>query len=74
MTSDVTGADPARNRFVTIQAVRWFGVAQVLLAIALLSGRVGWPQWIGYVLVVNGLVDVFVIPAVLARRWRSPKP
>lgn len=66
--------DPARNRFFMIQAVRIAGVVQVLLALLVLNQRLEWPDWIGYLLFVNGIVDVFVIPILLARRWRSPGP
>jgi hypothetical protein len=65
--------DPARNRYFTIQAVRLAGVVQVLLALLVLNHRLDWPHWIGYLLFINGFVDVFVIPVMLARRWRSPK-
>jgi hypothetical protein len=65
--------DPARNRFFAIQAVRVAGVVQVLLALLVVNQRLAWPDWIGYLLFINGFVDVFVIPIMLARRWRSPK-
>ena len=72
--------DPTPNsaaaRFAIIQIVRFSGVALVLLGLAIQSGRVaalaGIPAWIGYVLIAVGLIDTFVAPAVLARRWRTP--
>jgi hypothetical protein len=66
--------DPARSRYFTIQAVRAAGVIQVLLALLILSHRLEWPEWVGYLLFVNGFIDVFAIPIMLARRWKSPKP
>jgi len=65
--------DPARNRFFRIQGTRLLGVACVILGMLIASQRIAWPVWLGYVLILNGLVDVFVLPAVLARRWRTPK-
>jgi hypothetical protein len=65
--------DPARRRFFTIQAVRLAGVAFVVLGMLVVSQRIAWPVWIGYLLLANGLVDVFVIPLRLARRWRTPQ-
>ena len=65
--------DPARNRFFRIQGTRLLGVACVILGMLIASQRIAWPGWLGYVLIINGLVDVFVLPAVLARRWRTPK-
>ena len=65
--------DPAKGRYFIIQAVRWAGVAQVLLGIAVMVGKLDWPPLAGWFLAANGLVDVVAIPQLLARRWRSPK-
>ena len=66
-------ADPARNRFFVMNAVRFAGVAQIILGMLVAAERLGWPAWAGWVLIVNGALDAFVIPQFLARRWRSPK-
>lgn len=68
-TSDV---DPARSRFFKIQAVRLAGVACVILGMMIASQRIEWPEWLGYLLIANGLLDVLVIPTLLARKWRTP--
>lgn len=69
--------DPAAARFAIIQVVRVAGVLLVLFGLAIESGGVaalhGIPAAVGYALIAAGLIDVFVVPAVLARRWRSPK-
>lgn len=73
----MTAPDPARGRFVVIQLTRLLGVMLVLFGVLLQGGRIESlhevPKWVGYLLMVVGLVDVFVMPMVLARRWRSPK-
>ena len=73
----MSAADPAAARFMIIQIVRFSGVALVLLGLAIQSGRVaalsGIPAAVGYVLIAVGLIDTFVAPAVLARRWRTPR-
>lgn len=70
--------DPAAARFAIIQLVRAAGVALVLLGLAIQTGRVealsGIPAMVGFAFIAVGLVDVFVLPSVLARRWRTPKP
>ena len=70
--------DPAMARFFTMQAVRLFGVACVLGGLLQLVGRFPLlddvPRWVGYLLLANGLFDVFVVPLMMAKRWRSPKP
>ena len=69
--------DPAAARFMIIQIARFSGVALVLLGLAIQSGRVaaleGIPAVVGYVLIAVGLIDTFVAPAMLARRWRTPR-
>ena len=62
----------ARNRWMVINAVRVAGVAMVLVGILGLRGVLEYPEAAGYVLVVVGLIDVFVVPQFLARKWRTP--
>jgi hypothetical protein len=66
--------DPAQGKWMIMQAVRLAGVVQVVLGILVITGKIDWPAVIGYVLAGNGLLDVFVIPLVLAKRWKSPLP
>ena len=62
----------ARNRWLAINAVRASGVAMVLIAILILQGAIEIPGWAGYIILVVGLLDIFAMPLVLARKWRSP--
>jgi len=64
--------DVARGRWLALNAVRLAGVAMVLVGILGLQGVFAFPDIAGYVLVGVGLIDIFVIPQVLARKWRSP--
>lgn len=70
MTSD----DTAKRRFLTIQAMRWGGLALVVFALMIVNRRIDLPIAAGYVLFVVGIVDALVMPSVLARRWKSPPP
>ena len=65
--------DQARNRFLILQAVRLAGVVQVVLGLAVATDRLAWPDLVGYLLIANGMVDAFLIPVVLARRWKAPR-
>ncbi len=65
-------SDPARRRFFTIQALRWSGLALVLIGLAVTRGRIALPLEAGYVLVVAGLFDALLLPSLLMRRWKSP--
>lgn len=71
---ETQGRDPAQARFFVISITRLIGVACVILGILVNQGRIDWPQWLGWLLLANGLFDIFVLPLVLARRWRTPKP
>lgn len=64
----------AKRRFMAIQLMRLMGAGLVILGILISGGKIDLPPLAGYVIIVAGLVDVFVMPAVLARRWRSPPP
>jgi hypothetical protein len=64
--------DVARARWMTINAMRIGGVAMVILGIAGLKGVIEFPEVAGYVLIAAGLVEIFVLPLVMARKWRSP--
>ncbi|MCA1662428.1 MAG: hypothetical protein LC648_09905 [Novosphingobium sp.] len=68
--------DPAFPRWLALQGVRFVGVVTVLIGVLIEAGRLpglsGVPRWLGYVLAVAGLVAVFALPRLIARRWRSP--
>ena len=65
--------DVARARWLTITATRLAGVAMVVVGLLGLQGVLALPDVAGYVLVGVGLLDVFLVPLVLARKWRSPR-
>ncbi|MGN6496225.1 MAG: hypothetical protein ACTHK5_02650 [Tsuneonella sp.] len=65
--------DPAKARFFVLNGVRVSGVAMVLFGIVVARGTLGLPAAAAYALIGVGLVDVFVIPQLLARRWRTPR-
>jgi len=62
----------ARARWLMIGLHRILGVALVIAGILSVRGITGWPETLGYGLIVIGLVDVFIVPQVLARAWRTP--
>ena len=64
--------DVARGRWMVINAVRASGVAMVVVGMMMIVGRIPAPQVVGYVILGVGLIDIFLIPQVLARKWRSP--
>ena len=61
---------------VTFEPVKGGDAESVEADIVLIAtGRIlpGLPDWVGYLLIANGLVDIFVIPSILVKKWRTPK-
>ena len=69
-----TDHDPAKARFLTIQAVRLSGVVTAVLGALVLGGILPLPEIAGYILVALGVAEIFILPIVLAKRWRSVQP
>ncbi|WP_260928645.1 hypothetical protein [Novosphingobium sp. 9] len=70
--------DPAKGRFFALQALRLGGVALVIIGLLLAEGRLGMvtgdgARYGGYALLLLGLVAIFLLPALLIRRWKSPE-
>lgn len=64
--------DPAALRFAIMQFVRLAGMACAVAGAIVLSERwIAAPE-IGAVLLVGGALAFFLIPLLLARRWRTP--
>lgn len=62
----------ARNRFIAINAVRFGGVALVVLGTANIGKHWIEPaDIVGTALLAAGAVSILIIPRLLARRWRS---
>ena len=70
---DPVSDDVARGRWLAINAIRIGGVAMVMVGILGLRGVFEYPDIAGYILVGVGLLDIFLIPQVMARKWRSPR-
>jgi hypothetical protein len=76
VTSDPTpGSDRrARDRFAILAGLRVGGIALMLLGLwSGLGGSVAGIYGIGTILMVGGVIGALVVPALLARRWRSPR-
>ncbi len=73
MNDDPSNDDVARNRWLILGLSRLAGVGMVITGLLVTQGAILWPIELGYALVLIGIVDVFVVPQVLARRWRSPR-
>ena len=68
------GSDPAKARFFAIIAIRIAGAGLAILGLAIIQRKIGLPVEAGYALFLFGLIDAFVVPTLLLRRWKSPPP
>ena len=65
--------DPARNRFFVLTLLRLGGVALAFLGVAIVAKRLVEPaEIVGGVVLALGILDVMILPRMLARRWRTP--
>jgi len=64
--------DPARTRWMAIQAVRWSGLGIFILGLLIYAGKIDLPEIAGYVLMGVGLLDAFFMPSVLVKMWKTP--
>jgi len=69
---DRPGDEVARNRWMVINALRVAGVAMVLVGLLIVREVIPEPAWAGYTILAVGLADVFLVPLLLARKWRTP--
>lgn len=65
--------DPARARFMMIQLVRLGGLLLILGGMVIVADKLPAPPLLGYGLLVLGMFEFFVLPLMLAKRWRSPR-
>jgi len=63
--------DPARVRFFAMQAMRLGGLMMVIAALLGLNGVLPIPPVAAWPLLIVGLIEIFVIPQILARHWRT---
>lgn len=61
----------ARKRFFVLQAIRLSGAFLALLGAVIISGRLIDLPELGYVLLVIGALDLFFVPNLMSRSWRS---
>ncbi len=72
MNDPQANEDAAKKRFFVISITRLSGAILVMLGLLVVNGNIDWPTMVGYALVAIGLVEMFLLPLMLARRWRSP--
>ena len=61
----------AKRRFAVLNVMRLGGLALVMFGLAITQGVIDLPRELGMAIVVIGMVDFFVLPRLLSKRWRS---
>lgn len=70
---DPAAEDLARRRWLAISVLRLMGVAMTMVGLLIINQVIALPEMVGYVLIGLGLLDTFLVPQFLARKWRTPK-
>lgn len=65
------GNDAAQLRYQILSLIRLMAAAQVVLGVVIIGGRLGLPYIVGAALVLTGVLEFFLIPRLLAKRWKS---
>ena len=75
MTNPLPTEATVRNRWLALVGSRILGVAGALLGLVLVGQAATTGQRIlGAAIVLSALLMIAVVPAALARRWRTPRP
>ena len=64
--------DPAKARWMAIQAVRWTGLGLFILGLLIYARKIDLPIEAGWALMAVGLLDALFMPGILARKWKTP--
>jgi hypothetical protein len=69
----VAAQDPAKARFLVLQALRFTGVVLAILGALIVSGRIDLPREAGLMLILVGAADALFVPIFLARKWKTKR-
>jgi hypothetical protein len=61
----------ARQRLIILSALRFSGIALVMLGFAIIRKVIDLPWAVGAVLAVVGVLEFFFLPRFIARRWNA---
>ncbi len=75
MNGDPQAEELARRRFMVLGLVRFSGVALAVFGAAITARVLTFlPEEAGYIIIAAGAIDALVVPIVLGRAWKTPKP
>ena len=59
---------------MVLTAVRLSGAVLAIVGVAIIAGKIDLPPVAGYAMLAAGALDSLIVPLVLIRAWRSPRP
>lgn len=65
--------DPAARKFWVLQAARFGAFLTVFIAALIIGKIIELPEVVGYILLVIGAAEFFLVPPMLAKRWKTPE-
>lgn len=65
--------DSAQLGFAILTMMRLMGAGLTLFGALVIGGKVALPAPAGAVFLLFGVFEALVLPALIARRWQSPK-
>ena len=63
--------DTVARRFWVIQMARLSAFVMVFIGALIVSKIIDLPDFVGYIILVIGLAEFFIVPMVLSKRWKS---
>ncbi|QZD94754.1 hypothetical protein [Qipengyuania gelatinilytica] len=63
--------DPAARKFWILQAARFGAVLMVFIGALIIGKILDLPEVVGYILLVIGAVEFFLVPRILMRNWQK---
>ena len=64
--------DPAKARWLVLQAVRWTGLGLFIFGLLIYARKIDLPMEAAWAMMAVGLLDALFVPTMLARKWKTP--
>ncbi len=63
--------EQAKQRFMILNLVRLVSIGIMAIGVAIIAGKIDVPEAVGYILLVVGLIDYFIMPVIMKRAWKK---
>lgn len=66
--------DQAKQRFLILSLIRLSATALAVVGLLIVAGKIDIPRPAGIAFTILGLLELFLLPPFLARKWKTPGP